>query len=299
MTPALENLKVWEERGTTDKIVVDYIGTDYLDKHPAISSTKYDPIIIRGMITQCLIITNFDTPLLQLRSSALFRLLEDFKISFNYHENTPIYDFGILLFPCLERLKRLEILGSDVLAGQLESDLPLVSTLQWLNLRHSAYSWMLGRSFKALREFVVEESPLELEKRSHHEGLQVDLPACTILRLENCSEEPLRFLSCPNVRIFHYRHHVRHTISGTALKCLTNFLCGCSQLQELKISIREELGSESSLVQFVFGDAREQRVWRDIRRVELTTWLVGIMKIAPLFRWLGTNNITRSGGKNS
>ena len=275
LSPPLEHLNVWGGSGTADEIVVDYIGTDYLDKHPIISGTGYDPIVIRGMVTKCLIITNFDTPLLQLRSSSLFRLLEDLKISFNYHENSPIYDFGILLFPCLEQLKRLEILGSDILADQLTPDLPLVNTLQWLNLRHSAYSWMLGRSFNALREFVVEGSPLELEKRSRHEGLQVDLPACTLLKLEDCLEEPLRFLSCPNVQILHYRYHVRHAISGTALKCLIDFLCGCYRLQELKISIGEELGSEGSLAQFVFGDAWEQAVWRDIRSVEVTTWLVG------------------------
>ena len=276
LTPPLEHLKVWEGRGTTDEIVVDYIGTDYLEKHLRIPDKEYDTMVARGMVTQCLVITAFHTPLLQLHSSTLFRQLEDSKVSFNHPKSFINHNFGFQLFPCLEQIKRLEIVGRGILADHLKSDLPLVKTLQCLKLRYSTFSWMLGRTFRALREFVVDELSYGYENLSHHEGMQADLPACTILRLGSCPHDRLRFLSCPKVQIFHFVQHVGcPTISEAARKCLTDFLCRCSHLQELKIHIGEELGSEDSLVQFVFGDAREQGVWRDIRSVEVMVRLSG------------------------
>ena len=275
LTSPLEHLKVWEGRGTTDDIVVDYIATAYLDKHLGISDIRYDPIIVRGMVTQCLVIHQDDTPILQLHSTVLFRLLKDLKIFFNRHENLTDHDFENQILPYLEQIKRLEIFDSNILADPLKSDLPLIDTLQWLKLHYSAFSWMLGRCFKALREFVVEGPPYEHENLSRHEGMQVGLPECTILKLENCSEDRLCFLSCPNVQIFHFKHYeVWRPMSETALKSLTDFLCDCSRLQILEIHIRE-LGRVDSLMQFVFGDAQEQGVWRDIMSVEVTVWLIG------------------------
>ena len=279
LTPPLEHLKVWEGRGTTDDFVVDYIAADYLDKHPGISGREYDPMVVRGMVTQCLLIGWDDTPLLQLHSTALFRLLENLKICFNRHENFPNHDFEVLLLPCLEQIKRLEILDRIIPAGPSKSDLPLINTLQWLKLHYSVFSWMLGRSFKALRELVLDGPPYEYENLSHHDGLQVDLPACSILKLANCSEDRLRFLSCPNVQIFHFDHHVVwRAISEADLKCLTDFLCDCPRLQELEIHIRDDLGCTDSLMLFVFVNALEQGIWRDIRIVEVTVWLLGSRK---------------------
>ena len=273
LAPPLENFKVWEGRGTMDDIVVDYIGTDYLDKHLGTSDTKCDEMVVRGMITQCLLISNWvDIPLLQLRSTVLFRLLEDFKILDIFHEGLPNHD----IFPCLKQIKRLEIFGSNILADPLKSHFPLVDTLQWLKLRHSAFSWMLGRRFKALREFVVGGAPSELENLSRHEGLQVDLPACTILRLDYFPVDYLRFLFCPIIQKFHFE--VSYGISKATLKCLTDFLCDCPRLQDLQIDIMEELGGEDSLMQFVFCDARDQGVWRDIRSVEVVVGLFGSLR---------------------
>ena len=272
-TPPLEHLKVWEGRGTTDDIVVDYIGTDYLDKHLGISDENGDEMVVRGMVTQCLLISIWDGPLLQLHSTVLFRLLEEFRLFHIRHESFPNHDVENLIFPCLKHIKRLEIVGGNILEDRLKPHFPLLDTLQWLKLQYSAFSWMLGGTFKALRELVVERSPNELENLSRHEGLQVDLPACTILKLAGFSEDHLRFLSCPNVQIFHFT--VLRAISKAALKCLTDFLCDCSRMQQLEIRIHEEWGHMDPLMQFVFGDAWDQGVWRDIKSVEVAVWLFG------------------------
>ncbi len=59
-------------------------------------------------------------------------------------------------------------------------------------------------------------------------------------------------------------------MSEAALKCLIDFLCDCSRLQELEIRTRDYSGRMDSLMQFVFVNAREQGIWRDIRSVEIT-----------------------------
>ena len=277
LVPPMEHLKVWEGRGTTDDIVVDYIGTGYLEKHLGTSDKECDEMVVKGMVTQRLLIDDWDgIPLLQLHSTVLFRLLEEFKIFHSRHNCLPDHDIEYLTFPCLKQIKRLEIVLNNGLADRLKSHFPLVDTLQWLRLHHSAFSWMLGRRFKALREFVVKGPLYELESLSRHDGLQVDLPACTILKLEDCLEDRLRFLSCPNVQIFQFKHdEVRGVTTETVVKRLTAFLCGCPYLQDLDIHIREELGRVDSLVQFVFGDALDQGVWQDIRSVKVTFGSIG------------------------
>ena len=273
----LEHLKVWEGRGATDDIVVDYIGTEYLDKHYLyqhfeISDHQYDEMVVRGMLTQCLLISAWvGNPLFQLRSTVLFRLLEDVKLTHSAQEGFPIHDVENLIFPYMKQIKRLEIVGTNILADPLKSHFPLVDTLQWLTLLYSPFSWMLGRTFKALSEFVVEGTPSELGSLSCHEGLQVDLPACTILKLSGFSEDYLRFLSCPNVQLFHFT--MSRGISKATLKRLTDFLCGCSRLQKLTICIREKWKGLDPLMRFVFCDAQDQAVWRDIESVEVTVRL--------------------------
>ena len=280
LTPPLEHLNVWEGRGTTGDIVVDYIGTDYLDKHLRTSVKECDEIVVRGMATRCLCITDFvdwsdlqsqsdrgGIPVLQLHSTALFRLLEDFNLSQVSHDHAPNHDFENLIFPFLNQIKRLEILGGAPDASPLKSHFPLVDTLQRLKLQHSPYFWMLGWTFKALREFVVEGTPRELWNLSRHEGLQVGLPACTILRLDRFMEDHLRFFSCPNVQIFHLV--VSDGENEATLKCQTDFLFYCSCLQELQISFHHWWKGRYPLMQFVFCDAQDQGVWRDIRSVEV------------------------------
>ena len=273
LTPPLEHLKVWEGRGTTDAIVVDYSATDYLDKHLGVSNKGYDGQVVRGMVTQCLVIYSGDTPLiLQLHATVLFRRLQELTLCYG----SPNNNVEILILPCLTQIKRLDIFSTNILADHLKSDSPLMDTLQWLALYGSAYSWMLGRTFKALREFMVEATPNELEYLSRREGLQVGLPACTILKLQNCSEDCLHLFSCPNVQFFRFdRRPVWRGISEAAFKCLINFLCDCPRLQELEIHILENSRHVDSLMEFIFVNAREQAIWRDIRSVEVTLRLIG------------------------
>ena len=221
LTPPLENLKVWEGRGTTDDIVVDYISTGYLDKHLGILGKEYDPIVVRGMITKDLRIRRSDIPLFRLHSTPLFRQLQLLRIS-SEHE--------IPILPYLEQIKRLEIWGGIIPAYSLRIDLPLIHTLQWLRLYGSTISWMIGRSFKVLRQFEFNANLYDRENLSRFEGLQVDLPACTELDWM-AAEDSLCFFSCPSLQIFHFRPN---SVSNEAAKSLTNFLCNCPFLQPLE-----------------------------------------------------------------
>jgi len=75
-SPPLEHLKVWEGRGTTEDIVVNYISPAYLEKHLGTSRGQYDSLIVRGMVTQTLVLGHSDPPLFhQLHLTALFRQL--------------------------------------------------------------------------------------------------------------------------------------------------------------------------------------------------------------------------------
>ena len=259
LTPPLENLKVWEGRGTTDDIVVDYISTGYLDKHVGISGEKCDPIVVRGMITKYLRIDNTTIPVFQLHSTILFRQLQSLVVRVY---TSPECEIPVL--PYLEQIKHLEISYGIVPAYSLRIDLPLTQTLQWLTMRESTISWMIGRSFKALRKLHFSERRDDQENLSRYEGLQVDLPACTKLEWMR-GEGFLRFVSCPSLQIFHFE---RYGMSPEALhNSLPNFLCNCPRLQQLEIHFPKDLSWADSLTQFVLCDAREQRVWRNVRSV--------------------------------
>jgi len=270
LTPPLEHLKVWEGRGATDDDIVDYVSTGYLKRHSGISSETDDWMIIRGMATQRLVIYESATPLLQLHSTALFRLLEDLEIHCDDNAVNPLmHHLEISILPCLEQIKRLKIWSRIIPVYSLDIYLPLVRTLQSLKLVSSTYSWMLGRSFKALKEFEVDEPPGGLENQPRREGLQVDLPTCTILKLDGCSVDHLRFLSCPNIQTLNLGQlRVWPSIDKAAFKSLRDFLCNCIYLQRLEIRISQCSGLQS-LNQFVFRGAWEQGVWRDIRSVEV------------------------------
>ena len=262
MTPPLEHLNVWEGRGTKDDILVDYISTEYLKKHPGLLGEKYDAIIVRGMATQHLVIGDSTAPLLQLRSTVFFRRLQDLVVDCYRDHEIPI-------LPCLEQIKRLEIRHGIIPVIPLNLDLPLTHTLQSLKLRLSTFSWMIGRTFKALREFQNDRSPVAPENLSRREGLQVDLPACTTLKLENCPIGYLHLLSCPNVQILRWWQFSAWTAFDlAALDSLHDSISTLSCLQKLYISILQYPGL-GSLIHFVFYSAWERRVWRDIRGVEM------------------------------
>jgi len=253
LTPPLEHLKVWEGKRTADDIGVDYISAGYLDKHLGQPWEVYDSMIVRGMITQCLVI---DRSLLQLGSTVLFRRLQVLEVKHHH-------DYEFLILPYLEQIKRLEISRGIIPTNFLNIDLPLIHTLEWLILDHSSFSWMLGRVFKALREFHLYR-PMDLRP----EGPQVNLPACTTLQLKMFSMGHFPLLSCPNVQFIECQESAWLAIDEAGLKPLRQFLCHCSRLQSLEIGISQFVGLDL-LFQLVFCDAQERGAWRDIRSVEV------------------------------
>jgi hypothetical protein len=264
LTPPLEHLKVWEGRGTTCDIMVDYISTGYLNKHLGVSNNQhtYDAEIVMAMVTGHLVIGQSATPLVRLHSTALFRQLQHLDLTCTYHVE-------ILILPYLEQIKKLEIWGGIIHKYSLNIDFPLTHTLQWLILYHSTCSWMLGRTFKALREFQNDWSPLALENLARHEGLQIDLPACTTLQLDDCPIGYLRFLSCSNVQKFRWRQTLLlTTFDMTALNSLHGFVLTISCLRKLYIKVPEGLAIDP-LIRLVFCGAPEQGAWRDIMCVEV------------------------------
>jgi len=265
LTPPLEHLKVWEGRGSMDDTVVDYTSTGYLDKHLGISSREHDATIVRAIVTRRLAIEIPDTSLLALYSTALFRQLLHLEIICQSNDE-------ILILPYLEQIERLEISRGSISEYSLNHDLPLTHTLQWVGMFRSTSSWMLGRTFKALREFRVVEPPDEPENHSRHEGLQVDIPACTTLELIRCPIEYLRFLSCSNAQILCWSQLFQPTFDLAAFNSLHDFLFNLSYLKYLDIYVPQGLGIDS-LIDFVFCGALEHGVWREIRSVKVEIWL--------------------------
>jgi hypothetical protein len=262
MAPPLEHLKVWEGRGSTDDITVDYIATGYQDKHIGISSKDYDAMIVTGMVTRRLVIHDSATPLFVLHSTVLFRQLQDLELSFYRNHEIPI-------LPYLEQIKKLKISRGTIPEYSSNIDLPLTHTLQLLQLRESTFSWMFRRTFKALRELSFD-SLFAHEILSMYAGWQVDLPACTTLQLWDCHMDHLRFLSCSNVQLlFWSQFSAGATLDLTALHSLHDFVIIHSCLQYLFICIPETLEMDS-LIQFVFCGAWEKGAWRNIRNVIVT-----------------------------
>jgi len=277
LTPPLEHLKVWEGRGSMDDIAVDYTSTGYLDKHLGISSKEYDAMIVHTIVTRCLAIEFPDTPLFPLHSSVLFRQLRDLEITCKSNHE-------ILILPYLEQIERPKIVKGSVPEYSLNQDLPMTHTLQWLDLNQSTSSWMLGRTFKALRRFRVTFPPDERENHSRHEELQVDLPACTDLDLPFCPIEYLRSLSCSNVQILRWWGNSSRTFDLASFNLLHDFSFNLSCLQNIDIlvSISQGLGIDS-LIEFVFCGALKHRVWQDISSVLVKIWFDSPSEASHLF----------------
>jgi hypothetical protein len=266
MTSPLQHLNVWEGRGTTGGNVVDYISTDALEKHLGPLQEGYDWMIVCGMVTQILDIKCPDTPLFKLSSTVLFRELQALGLDF--------FD-AIHVFPYLEQITELIIRFSSIPTYSLDINLPLVHTLQKLRMYNSPFSWMLGRTFKQLKECIIREPHDTSEDLSKCKGLQVEMPACMRFEWNWTHVIPFPFTSSPNLQILVWEplHH-GFVHDEVVLKSLHDFLLSCSCLQELDISIYHQSGP-GSLIQFVFCDAWEQRVWHGIRSVEVTVWIDG------------------------
>ena len=276
LTPSLEHMKVWEGRGSMDDIVVDYISTGYLDKHPGISHEVDDLSIVRGMITQHLIMNLFSTQLLQLHSTPLQRRLQQLVLIWRDNHEIPI-------LPYLEQIKRLEIYYGIIPVYSLDFDLPLTHTLQRLKLGSTTFPWMLGRTFKALIDFQLSHVRFPPQNRSGYEGLLVDMPACKTLKLKTCSSDIRHLLSCSNIQILRWQQvGALTTFDLEALKSSHDSLFKFSSLQILDIEVPYYLGVDF-MIHFVFCGAWEQGVWRDIRSVEVRVWLNTALKAFPFF----------------
>ena len=275
LTPPLEHLKVWEGRGSMDDIVVDYISTGYLDKHPGISP-GLDLRIVRGMVTQHPVMNIISTPLLQLHSTPLFKRLQHLKLIWDDKHEIPI-------LPYLEQIKRLEIYHGIIPVHSLNLDLPLTRTLQWLELEFTTFPWMLGRTFKALTDFQMHCVRFPPENRSGYEGLLVDLPACTTLRLTSCSSDILCLLSCSNIQILRWwQFNAWTTLDLKAHKSSHDSLFKFPSLQILDIHVPHYLGVDF-MIHFVFCGAWEQGVWRDINSVEARVWFDATSEVLLFF----------------
>jgi hypothetical protein len=268
LTPPMEHLKVWEGNGRMDDSPVDYTSTGYLNRHLGVSSEEYDIMIVTGIATRRLVIespTSSTSPLFRLHSTVFFRQLQYLELTCNPNRAIPI-------LPYLEQIKRLDIWRGFIPEYSLSTNLALTRTLQWLMLCRSTFSWMLGRTFEALSEFQIDWSTFAPENLSRNEGLQVNLPACTILQLMDFPIEYLRFISCSNVQIFHWRQfQPLTTFDLTALNSLNNFVSTLSCLQNLVIFVPHTLGIDS-MIHFIFCGASEQGLWPDIKSVEVDIW---------------------------
>jgi len=140
----------------------------------------------------------------------------------------------------------------------------------------------LRRCSGCIPEFRVTVPPDEPENHSRHEGLQVDLPACTTLILFHCSMDYHRFLACSNVQNLRWYPHSFQTFDLAAFNSLHDFLFNLSCLQNLNISLPRGLGIDS-FIYFVFCGPSEHRVWRDIRSVEVEIWFNSPSEPSHLF----------------
>ena len=260
----LEHLKVWEGRGTTEDILVDYISSGYMEKHLGTLDERYDSEIIRGMVTQTLVIRDISPPFMhQIHLTTLFRQLRVLFIS--VQPNVEIW-----ILPDLEQIKWLKIQRGIIPEYSLNFTLPLVHTLQRLSIEFSSFSWMLGRTFKALQEFAFNFIDLTMPPAdvSVHNGLQVGLPVCRRLACTGFYDATYRLFSCPSVQSLYLVQDIPHTSSlGPAPKLLSDQLLNSSSLQELKITFSHCFGLEP-LIQSIFCDSWEQGAWKDIKRVE-------------------------------
>jgi len=266
MTPPLEHFNIWEGRGgMPGDIQVDYTSTGYLDKHLGVSSKGFDATIVKAILTRRLAIKISDSRLFPLHSTVLFRRLR--------HINN--YGREILILPYLEQIEWLKIEDGTIPEYSLNHDLPLTHTLQWLELCYVTPLWMLGRTFKALREFRFDHPPPQLWDFSRYGGLQVDLPACKVLEVLDYSMDYLRFLSGSNIQILRlslwrrFASQPSFPISDSAaFNSLFDYLSNVPCLQDLIISIPRNLRIDS-LIDFVLCGASEHGVWRDIRSVKV------------------------------
>ena len=255
MTPPLEHLKVWEGRGTSDDIVMDYVSSSYLEKHLGVSTEEYDWIITRGILTQQVVEHGFGPFYDKFHSTLLFRQLQVLNLDCNG-------DDKIDILPYLEQIKELTVRHSTIPAYSLDIDLPLVHTLQYLELWYSFCPWMSGRALKALKTMRISACP-----NGGCNDPQLDISACTELDWTNQVAPPS--FSCMNLQKISWTNT---SIAGPVdPQSLCDFLLNCPHLQHFDCLHPHESEFDFA-IQFVFCDAQEKGVWKDIRSMRVRLW---------------------------
>ena len=252
-SPPLEHLKVWEGRGTSDDIVMEYISTSYLDKHLGISTQGFDQKIIRGIFTQKLLEVASSPLFDKFHSTLLFRQLQVLVLHCHGCDEVDI-------LPHLEQIKKLTVHNSTIPAYSPDIHLPLAHTLQYLKLEHSSCPWMSGRVFKALKRINIHYCPAGGRKDP-----QLDIPACTKLGWFEQVTAPS--FSCVNLQRFSWSNWEISDMVN--LRSLFEFLPNCPCLQHFDCCIPYE---SDSVIWFLFCHAWEQGVWKVIRTVDMELW---------------------------
>ena len=281
---------MWEGRGTTEDIVEDYVSSGYLEKHLGTPDRVYDSRIVRGMVTKCLDIDYFVQSLFhQLHLTALFRQLHILTIS-------QVSAVEISILPILEQIKKPKIWDGIIPAYSPNIELPLCHTLQWLDLRHSTFSWTLGRTFKALEACTLHSVKQESDNIYEYKELQVVLPACTKLDWIGTPEDFYR-VSCPSVQLLDWwQSKPVSPVAEVILKSLHDFLLNSSCLQTLKIGVSYYSGLDS-FIKFIFCDSLEQGVWRNIKFVGMLVQFHLDEPKEPFFRMVGHQRHYEEGWK--
>jgi hypothetical protein len=269
LTPPLEHLEVW-----LDDTVVDYFSSGSLgsdlgipardyDWRPEISAEDYDQRIVRAIFTRYLMLDcGVMLPSFKGFSSTIFRQLQTLELNCNGEVN---------ILPYLKQIKELIIWSGDVPTYSLDIDLPLVHTLHTLKLCLSTISWVLGRTFKALRECIVDHPKETSKDLSRWTALQVDMPACMTLVWRNSSVIFFPFISCPNLQILEWGPTGNDfTFDDAGLTLLHNFLLNCSCLRKVEIS-SDHCDGLDSLIQLVFCDAWAGKALPGIKSMQVVS----------------------------
>ena len=261
-TSPLEHLEVWEGRGTAEDIMVDYMSSSYLKKHLGTLNEKCDSKIVKGMVTQSLVIDDLVPPFMyQLHLTALFRQLQSLTVFVGH-------DVEIWILPDLEQIKRLNIQWGIIPSYSANTELPLVNTLQWLDIHFSTFSWMFGRTFKALEKCTFSHLKTHTADISVYNGQQVDLSACRSLNWAGGYETSCYF-SHPNVQFLQWEpSEYDYALLEAAPESLPGLLLNSSCLQQLEVTLSHYVGLVP-LTHLIFCDSLEHGVWQNIRSVEM------------------------------
>jgi hypothetical protein len=128
---------------------------------------------------------------------------------------------------------------------------------------------MLGRTFKQLKECIIQDPHATSEDLSKCKELQVEMPACTRFEWAWADVNPFPFISSPNLQILVWNPSPGLALDEAVLKSLHNFLLNCSCLQELDIMHHHQPGHQQHYEKWW----KKFTVSKDDGRVSLTAFM--------------------------